>query len=483
MPVAEASCSETYSIVITIVTVTRATSMQFSIFEVFRIGIGPSSSHTVGPMSAVGRFLAELRALGALSGIVRVEADVYGSLALTGIGHATDTAIILGFLGHTPERVDPDGVASEVALVRETATLQLAGEHRIAFLPGRDLRLHHGTFLPEHPNGLTLSARDTDGNTVLTRTYFSIGGGAVLRSDEMREAETPHIPSDLPHPFSNGDDLLRIGAAESLSIADVIWQNEIARSPATQVRQRILEIWQVMEASIARGLATEGELPGGLRVRRRAAALYRRATSAIEQDGYRELDVVSAYAMAVNEQNASGGRVVTAPTNGSAGVIPAVLKGHLRNRPAGEHEGIVLRFLLTAAGIGMLYKENASISAAEMGCQGEIGVSSSMAAAGLAAVLGGSVAQVENAAEIAMEHHLGMTCDPIGGLVQVPCIERNTMGAIKAINAARLAMSNDGEHLVSLDAVIETMRQTGQDLKSKYRETSLGGLAVNVVLC
>jgi L-serine dehydratase len=457
--------------------------MHFSIFEVFRIGIGPSSSHTVGPMSAVARFLAELRAESRLGEVARVRVEVYGSLALTGIGHATDMAIILGLLGCTPERVDPALVAGEVARVRTTGRLALGGEHEIAFDAEADLCLDRQHFLPQHPNGLTLRAFAADGGMLRERTYFSIGGGAVLASEELGAANQAHVPEDIPYPFSSGADLLTQGATAGLSIAQMVWHNEIARRPEDGVRKQLLDIWSVMESCIARGLAAEGELPGGLHVRRRAAALYRRATSGNGQDGYRELDIVSAYAMAVNEENAAGGRVVTAPTNGSAGVIPAVLKGHLRNCVAAVHEQVTLDFLLTAAGIGMLYKENASISAAEMGCQGEIGVSSSMAAAGLAAVLGGTVAQVENAAEIAMEHHLGMTCDPIGGLVQVPCIERNTMGAIKAINAARLALSSDGKHLVSLDAVIETMRQTGHDLKSKYRETSLGGLAVNVVLC
>ena len=459
--------------------------MPFSIFEVFRIGIGPSSSHTVGPMLAVSRFLDALRPR--LAGVARVRADLYGSLALTGVGHGTDGAVLLGLLGELPHLVDPATAQRRVDAVRSDGRLLLAGERDIAFDRAGDLLFHMGESLPQHPNGMRLTAWDAAGEVLLGRAYFSIGGGAVKDEDEIGVAAGAMAAAahGAPCPFTSASDLLEWCERGRRDIADVVLENEAVYQDAATTRARVLEIWHVMRDCVERGLRTEGTLPGGLNLKRRAAAMFRQAAHGADgklPTDFAMMDLLSAYAMAVNEENAAGGRVVTAPTNGSAGVIPAVLSYYTRTHPEASDDNIV-RFLLTAAGIGMLYKRNASISAAEMGCQGEIGVSASMAAAGLVAVLGGSNEQVENAAEIAMEHFLGMTCDPLNGLVQVPCIERNSMGAIKAINAARMAMMGDGGHIVSLDQVIETMRQTGVDMQSKYKETSLGGLAVNVVYC
>lgn len=467
--------------------------MNYSVFEVFRIGIGPSSSHTVGPMTAANTFLVELRKSGVMERVTRVRARLFGSLALTGVGHATDFAVIAGLLGEAPEDVDPPLLQKRVEAVRETKTLELGGGPAVAFDPAEDLQFHKDQFLAEHPNGMLLEAFDVEGVSLHHNAYFSIGGGAVLdrkaiTAKSRDEAEVELRP--VRYPFGTADELLAQCQRHNLTIADLIWQNELAYQDAEATRQRLMKVWKVMQTSVDRGLnSTEEYLPGALRVKRRAPALYKRACERTGKPAadFRTMDTISAFAIAVNEENASGGRVVTAPTNGSAGVIPAVL-GYVTRlmdeaQDQAQRERHVATFLLTAAGIGMLYKKNASISAAEMGCQGEIGVSCSMAAAGLAAVLGATNAQIENAAEIGMEHNLGMTCDPIGGLVQVPCIERNSMGAMKAINAARLAMASDGEHLVSLDAVIETMRQTGHDMQSKYKETSMGGLAATVVYC
>ena len=479
--------------------------MNYSIFEVFRIGIGPSSSHTVGPMSAVNRFLIELKANKILHHVATIKVHLYGSLALTGLGHSTDTAVLIGLLGEVPQLVEPANIAPLIAHIKSHNQLKLMGQQLISFDYAHDLIFHHGQFLPEHPNGMMLEVFDAQNTKRYSNTYFSIGGGAVLSLAEIKASQSAKMTSQLgnkkitqqasqkapnltnndatPFPFNSAKALLKLGLHHQLSIADMMWKNELQYQDATTTRKQLLDIWAVMHSSIERGLATEGLLPGGLNVKRRAAALYKQSAvfgGKLTAD-FQAMDMVSAFAIAVNEENACGGRVVTAPTNGSAGVIPAVLAYFTkfsRNSALAKDDDII-KFLLTAAGIGMLYKKNASISAAEMGCQGEIGVSCSMAAAGLAAVLGANNAQIENAAEIAMEHNLGMTCDPIGGLVQVPCIERNSMGAIKAINAARLAMMDDGAHLVSLDAVIETMRQTGVDMQSKYRETALGGLAVN----
>jgi L-serine dehydratase len=467
--------------------------MNYSVFEVFRIGIGPSSSHTVGPMSAVAHFLGELTAKGIFEQVQRVQTQLFGSLALTGIGHATDFAIVAGLAGESPDSVDPVGGLASVERIKRERKLSLGGRHEIAFAPETDLVFLKDQFLPEHPNGMMLEAFDGAGGKLHGNAYFSIGGGAVLdlaaiTSRRVRTTdEVPHRP--VRYPFDSAADLLALTRKHGLSIADIVLQNEAAYQNETVTRAKLAKVWEVMSACLERGLRTEGTLPGGLKVKRRAPSLFRQASDAKGRltGDFRAMDLVSAFAIAVNEENAAGGRVVTAPTNGSAGVVPAVLSYFMRycdagSEPAAQVEN-VCKFLLTAAGICMLYKKNASISAAEMGCQGEIGVSCSMAAAGLAAVLGGTAEQIENAAEIGMEHNLGMTCDPIGGLVQAPCIERNSMGALKAINAARLALMDDGSHLVSLDAVIETMRQTGFDMKSKYKETSLGGLAVTVVYC
>jgi L-serine dehydratase len=458
--------------------------MPFSVFEVFRIGVGPSSSHTVGPMLAVNRFLQAL--LPRFREVVRVQADLYGSLALTGVGHGTDGAVLLGLLGEQPHLVDPATAQERVNAVRRDGRLLLGGLYEISFACSTDLLFHKQENLPQHPNGMRLTAFDAQGDVLLRRAYFSIGGGAVLDEDEIAAGPAGSGKAHAePCPFASAQDLLDWCERKQCSIADIVLENELHYQDAATTRQRILEIWRVMKTCVERGLNAEGTLPGGLNLKRRAPGMFRHAGHGQDgklSDDFAMMDMLSAFAMAVNEENAAGGRVVTAPTNGSAGVIPAVLSYYTRFHPGADEEGVV-RFLLTAAGIGMLYKRNASISAAEMGCQGEIGVSASMAAAGLAAVLGGSNLQVENAAEIAMEHFLGMTCDPLNGLVQVPCIERNSMGAIKAINAARMALMSDGQHLVSLDQVIETMRQTGIDMQSKYKETSLGGLAVNVVYC
>ena len=460
--------------------------MNYSVFEVFRIGIGPSSSHTVGPMSAANSFLRELEANGVFGQVRQVRASLYGSL--TGMGHGTDFAVVAGLMGEVPEDIDPVASRDRVDAVRRDQRLPLGGRHEIDFDRAADLEMHKAEFLPEHPNGIMLEAFDGTGRSLYQNVYFSIGGGAILdraaitaNRSEGRD-EISHRPA--PYAFANAAELLAQCRKHGLTIAEIVWRNELTYQDEAATRARLLKVWHAMCDCLERGLRTEGVLPGGLKVKRRAPSLYRQATEARAKlsGDFRAMDMVSAFAIAVNEENAAGGRVVTAPTNGSAGVIPAVLSYHTRycaqGADASDHDDDVVKFLLTAAGIGMLYKKNASISAAEMGCQGEIGVSCSMAAAGLAAVMGGTNEQIENAAEIGMEHNLGMTCDPIGGLVQIPCIERNSMGATKAINAARLALMADGSHLVSLDAVIETMRLTGRDMQSKYKETALGGLAV-----
>ena len=473
--------------------------MNYSVFEVFRIGIGPSSSHTVGPMIAVNRFLLEIEKRDLLPQVAQVQVHLYGSLALTGIGHGTDHAVLAGLVGSLPDSVDPQNIAPLVASIKETSQLMLMDKQAIKFDYNEHLVFHRDETLPQHPNGMVLQAFFEDGDSIYRNAYFSIGGGAVLDQQEISaslknklETKVDLVIKDLrsaPYWFGSAADLLRLGNEKAISIADMVWQNELKYQDADATRAKLLRVWQVMNESIERGLVTEGTLPGGLKVKRRAHLLYKQASTVggkLSSD-FQAMDMVSAFAIAVNEENACGGRVVTAPTNGSAGVIPAVLSYFTRfcqqQRTQKEIEDNIIKFLLTAAGIGMLYKKNASISAAEMGCQGEIGVSCSMAAAGLAAVLGANNEQIENAAEIAMEHNLGMSCDPIGGLVQIPCIERNSMGAVKAINAARLAMMHEGGHIVSLDAVIETMRQTGMDMQSKYKETALGGLAINVVAC
>jgi L-serine dehydratase len=468
--------------------------MNYSVFEVFRIGIGPSSSHTVGPMLAVNRFLSEIEARSLLKQVAQVQVHLFGSLALTGKGHGTDNAVLAGLTGALPDQVDPSSIIPLSEAIKKTGHLKLMDRYEVPFDFNQHLVFHYQLSLPQHPNGIVLQAFYDDGDSLHRNAYFSIGGGAVLDEEEIsRATKTSAIvketPSTTPYWFDNAADLLRMGNEKNLSIAEIVWGNELRYQNEEETRSKLLHVWDVMNASIERGLVTEGMLPGGLKVKRRAHLLYKQASTVggkLSSD-FQAMDMVSAFAIAVNEENACGGRVVTAPTNGSAGVIPAVLSYFTRfcqqQRTQKEIEDNIIKFLLTAAGIGMLYKKNASISAAEMGCQGEIGVSCSMAAGGLAAVLGANNEQIENAAEIAMEHNLGMSCDPIGGLVQIPCIERNSMGAVKAINAARLAMMHEGSHIVSLDAVIETMRQTGIDMQSKYKETALGGLAINVVAC
>lgn len=450
-------------------------SQPLSVMDLFTIGIGPSSSHTVGPMRAARDFAFRAEDRGMLASLT---CDLYGSLALTGHGHATDTAILLGLAGHAPEDIDPDAVGGIIDDIRANCFLKVAGKTGIAFNEPQHLLFHKGEFLPGHANAMRFTARYV-GSADYSEIYYSVGGGAIAREGEEPAARN----FELSHPFGSAAELLDIADNAGLSFAALVDANETAWRSPQDTDAFLDDVRQAMFDCIARGCASEGLLPGGLNVSRRARCLHEKLVArGPRNDPSTVFEWVSLWALAVNEENAAGGRVVTAPTNGAAGVLPAVLKYYevftANPTPAGSRT-----FLLTASAIGMLYKTRASISAAEMGCQGEVGVACSMAAAGLAAALGGSNAQIENAAEIGMEHNLGLTCDPIGGLVQIPCIERNTMGAIKAINAAYLALQGDGSHVVSLDAVIETMRQTGKDMQSKYKETSLGGLAVNVVEC
>jgi len=450
-----------------------------SVFELFKIGIGPSSSHTVGPMKAAGAFAAGLPT----ERVARVKVTLFGSLAFTGKGHATDRAITLGLAGQIPETVDPDHAETLLADAASRHELPLAGRRRIEFDPAADIAFDFLTTPPRHPNTMTFKALGADGKVLREETWLSIGGGFIVRDGETADEQGAEVAP--PYPFGNADELLFEARAASLTIGELVWANETAVSDEAAVEARLDAIIGAMFASVDRGLAREGSLPGGLKVRRRAKAIYDRLTQNVRMNAHAAheiMDYVAVYAMAVNEENAAGGRVVTAPTNGAAGVIPAVMRYYRDHCSEASAEGL-RTFVLTAAAIGALFKLNASISGAEVGCQGEVGVASSMAAAGLCACLGGSNAQIENAAEIAMEHHLGMTCDPIGGLVQIPCIERNAFGAVKAIAAASLALHGDGHHKVSLDSVIATMRQTGADMQSKYKETSLGGLAVNFVEC
>jgi L-serine dehydratase len=457
--------------------------MDMSVFDLFKIGIGPSSSHTVGPMVAARRFLLEC---GALDDAVAIEAHLYGSLALTGLGHATDKAVVLGLMGETPRDIDPDTVDDKLAESQLDGVIRLLGTKVVPFDARTSLVWHRTESLPEHPNGMRFVLVRADGSRT-EHTYYSIGGGFITAAGEATERRGGPPRVALPYAFDTMGQLLELGRRHGLSIPHMLRANECARMSEQQLDAGLDAIWHVMRDCIARGLAAEGQLPGGLHVRRRAASLWkqeqaaRRSTARPNELPYDALNHVSLYAMAVNEENAAGGRVVTAPTNGAAGIVPAVLRYYVEDcRPSDPVRG-VRDFLLTAGAIGMLCKRNASISGAEIGCQGEVGVACAMAAAGLVAALAGSNERIENAAEIGIEHHLGMTCDPIGGLVQIPCIERNGMGAIKAITAASLALKGDGSHLVSLDEVIETMRQTGADMQAKYKETSLGGLAVHVV--
>jgi L-serine dehydratase len=478
-----------------------------SLFELFKIGIGPSSSHTVGPMRAALRFVRLLDSSGLLTKTASVTVDLYGSLALTGIGHATDRAILLGLLGEAPDTVDPAAVETTIAAIRSSGKLNLGGRHVIPFTETNNLHFHRNQMYPDtavvsHPNGMRFTAFDPNGVTFADEVYYSIGGGFILTEAE-RLAETGTSTRTVPHPFRSSAELLAVAAEHNLTIANLLLANEVALlsdptlsinrpspnssagTPEQKIRSSILALWQTMQSCTQRGIQIEGILPGGLNVRRRAPRLARRLETEGSKDPLAPLDWVTVYAMAVNEENAAGGRVVTAPTNGAAGVIPAIAHYyiHFTEGTAAEKQEGIVRYFLTAAAIGILYKENASISGAEVGCQGEVGVACSMAAGGLVAALNGTNAQVEHAAEIAMEHNLGMTCDPIAGLVQIPCIERNGMGAVKAINAARMAMHESGDHKISLDQIIATMYQTGLDMQSRYKETSLAGLALNVIEC
>ena len=460
--------------------------MAVSVFDLFKIGIGPSSSHTVGPMRAAARFASHwLEETGVLERTARVRAEVFGSLALTGRGHGTDKAVLMGLEGHWPNEIDPDVIPAALERIRKEKKLLLLGQRLISFDEKHDLIMNKRQKLPFHTNGMRFTAYDADGEQLATRDYYSVGGGFVVNADEAAEDRIVADTTELPHPFNSGDELLKRCHDHQLSMAGVMLANELTWRTEDQVYGGLRELWKAMQDCTARGIREKGTLPGGLHVTRRAPALHAELSSKPEagmRDPLTVLDWVNLYALAVNEENAAGGRVVTAPTNGAAGIIPAVLHYYDRFCPGANEQG-VFDFMLTASAIGILYKENASISGAEVGCQGEVGVACSMAAAGLTAALGGTPGQVENAAEIGMEHNLGLTCDPIGGLVQIPCIERNAMGAVKAINASRMALRGDGKHKVSLDKVIRTMRDTGRDMQDKYKETSRGGLAVNVIEC
>ena len=467
--------------------------MSLSVFDLFKIGIGPSSSHTVGPMKAAAMFARALQADDQLAETERVEVRLYGSLGATGKGHGTDTAVMLGLQGLMPDTIDPDTIDASLKVIRTGKTLQLNASKSIAFSEKTDVLFLRRETLSYHPNGVKFMAFAADGALIQERRYFSVGGGFVVSQEvaDAQSAATGSVPVVVPDPtqvrfpFHSGDELLAITEATGLSIAEIMRANELAWRSDAEVNAGLDSIWDAMKACVERGCRTEGHLPGNLMVKRRAAELHRSLSSRPEQslkDQLTILDFLNVYAMAVNEENAAGGRVVTAPTNGAAGIVPAVMHYYDRFCAGANQEGI-RNFLLTAGAIGLLYKENASISGAEVGCQGEVGVACSMAAGGLAAVMGGSARQVENAAEIGMEHNLGLTCDPVGGRVQIPCIERNAMGSVKALNAARMALRGDGTHFVSLDQVIKTMRDTGRDMMTKYKETSRGGLAVNVIEC
>ena len=456
-----------------------------SVFDMFSVGIGPSSSHTVGPMRAAREFVVELKQQSLLEKVTSVKTELCGSLGQTGIGHGSGKAVILGLLGDEPETIDPDTVNSKLAHIRETETINLLGEKEVSFPDKGAIVFHRRKTLPAHSNGMILIAYAGD-EVLFEQTYYSIGGGFIVKAEEFEQTKQDAIAENeekpVPYPFSTGTELLELCLENGLSIPALMMANEKAKQSTDVIEKELVNLWQVMEACIDRGIRTEGILPGGLKVKRRAPTLQRKLNAEQSNDPLSVMDWVNLFALAVNEENADGGRVVTAPTNGAAGIIPAVAMYYHRFVKPLDKDSIV-RYLLTAGAIGILYKKNASISGAEVGCQGEVGVACSMAAGGLAELLGGSVEQVENAAEIGMEHNLGLTCDPVGGLVQVPCIERNAMGAIKAINAARLAMRGTGGQKVSLDKVIKTMWDTGNDMKSKYKETARGGLAVNIIEC
>jgi L-serine dehydratase len=455
-----------------------------SVFDLFKVGIGPSSSHTVGPMRAALMFAQGLERDGLLPQVASVRVELYGSLGATGKGHGTDKGVILGLMGEAPDTVDPDAIDTRLAALRASRELSLLGRHRVPFVEKEHIAFYRREAMAEHPNGMKFHAFDAGGATLREARYLSVGGGFVVTAGAPN-TQVLNAAQQLPHPFRSGKDMLEMASASGKSIARLMLENELTWRSEAEVVNGLLHIWDVMQACVARGCRTDGELPGPFKVRRRAPELFRSLTERAERtlsDPLSVMDWVNLYAIAVNEENAAGGRVVTAPTNGAAGIIPAVLHYYDRFVPGANRQGVV-DFLLTAGAIGLLYKLNASISGAEVGCQGEVGVACSMAAGALAAVTGGSPAQVENAAEIGMEHNLGLTCDPVGGLVQIPCIERNAMASVKAVNAARMALRGDGTHYVSLDSVIKTMRETGADMKTKYKETARGGLAVNIVEC
>ena len=468
--------------------------MKTSLFDLYKIGIGPSSSHTMGPMRAAFRFVTMIREQAQLTSTASIQVELYGSLALTGIGHGTDRAVILGLLGQEPGTTDPSAMEATLQTVSDSQSLLLGSERAVRFVEADNLLFHRNQMTPpgstmQHPNGVRFTARDEQGATLLARTFFSIGGGFIVEDGIGADITPVMTTAPLPYSFGSAAELLRLAARDHITISELVLRNECARTNADRqaIHSDILTIWKVMDACMQRGMVTEGILPGGLKVRRRAMRLAERLrTKATDgtttADPLAPLDWVTVYAMAVNEENAAGGRVVTAPTNGAAGVIPAVAQYYL-NFIQGADEAGLLRYFLTSAAIGILYKENASISGAEVGCQGEVGVACSMAAGGLAAALGATNEQVEHAAEIGMEHNLGMTCDPIGGLVQIPCIERNAMGAVKAVHACRMAMAETEGHKLSLDQVIKTMYETGLDMQSRYKETSLAGLALNIIEC
>ena len=457
--------------------------MSLSVFDLFKIGIGPSSSHTVGPMRAARLFALSLQSSGLISRVARIKAEMYGSLGATGKGHGTPKAVLLGLEGDEPETVEIASLAERVDAIKIQGRLSLLGCHCIGYDHNRDLLLHRSTSLPGHANGMRFSAYDADGVRLDRRVYYSVGGGFVTDDTATGDQALGTALPQVPLPFSTGESLLALCRQQGVSISQLMYNNEQAWRSDAETNTGLLQLWQVMQDCVASGIRQEGQLPGGLKVKRRAKQLHQQLLSqppSAEADPLSVMDWVTLYALAVNEENAAGGRIVTAPTNGAAGIIPAVLHYYWQFCPGADIQG-VCRFLLTAAAIGILYKENASISGAEVGCQGEVGSACSMAAAGLAEVLGGTPEQVENAAEIAMEHNLGLTCDPVGGLVQVPCIERNAVASVKAIHAARMALRGDGGHFVSLDKVIKTMRDTGRDMQDKYKETARGGLALNVV--
>jgi len=457
--------------------------MALSALDLFSVGIGPSSSHTVGPMRAAKLFADGLKGSGLLSSTTRVQAELFGSLGATGRGHGSDKAVVLGLQGLDPETVDTSTADDQVAAAALDAELWVCGDHRVDFNWDEDVVLHRRKSLPAHPNGMTFRALDHTGAVLSERSFYSIGGGFVVDGDADGGDQVVADATVLPYPFTTADELLAICSREGMSISEVMLANELVWRSEAELREKLLALWAVMRECVDNGCAAEGILPGGLNVRRRAPSLFKTLTADTGvTDPLRAMEWVNLFALAVNEENAAGGRIVTAPTNGAAGIVPAVLHYYIKFAPGADDDGVV-RFLLAAAAVGILFKINASISGAEVGCQGEVGSACSMAAAGLCEVMGGTPEQVENAAEVGIEHNLGLTCDPVGGLVQIPCIERNAIASVKAINAARLALHGDGSHKVSLDKAIKTMRETGADMKSKYKETSRGGLAVNVIEC